>query len=106
MPNADRRGSGKLSNEALADELPALLVERGMTLRQLARKAGISPSHLVRVIRGEKGVSGESADAIASALGLPDGYFPEQRLALVIRSVATDAELRDTLYRRLTRRLG
>jgi hypothetical protein len=48
--------------------------------------------------------SGDLAQRIAKALGLPADYFPEARLARVIEQVSRDGNLRDQLYDRLKRR--
>lgn len=47
-----------------------LLDERGMTMRELAERSGLSESLLSRMARQEKGYSRESLHAIAKALGV------------------------------------
>lgn len=47
-----------------------LRLERGMTLDQLARSAGISASHLSRLERGQAEPSFTVAAALASELGV------------------------------------
>src|SRR4051794_25880423 len=87
---------------ALTDELPQLLAERDMSLRDLAAVADVSPGHLSRVLRRKnyKTVSGELAGRIAVALDLPQDYFPEFRESQLVERIRTDAGLRDRLYRR------
>jgi transcriptional regulator with XRE-family HTH domain len=84
-------------------ELPRLLDERHLSIRALAREAGVTDAHLSRVLRraNYKTPSGDLARRVAVALGLPEDYFPEYREAFVIERVRGDAELRDRLYGRL-----
>ena len=70
-----------------------------MTLRQLARSSGLSAAHLSRVIKGEKAVSGDAAGRIAIALALPADYFPEYRLAEVIKWSRPNHLFGTSLYR-------
>ena len=82
------------------DELPRLLRERGMSLRELARRIEISDSHLSRVVRHAdyKSASPRLIGRIARELRLPVDYFPEYREAFVVERVRRDARLRDGLY--------
>ena len=77
-----------------------------MSQRALAREAGVSASHLSRVLRREdyKTASRELAANVARVLGLPDDYFPEYREAIVIERVRRDANWRERLYRQVRRR--
>jgi transcriptional regulator with XRE-family HTH domain len=45
---------------------------RGLSLRETGRRAGIDPAHLLRVERGDKGLSVESLARLAGVLGLSD----------------------------------
>jgi transcriptional regulator with XRE-family HTH domain len=94
----------RFSEQSLAQELPDLLAERGMSLRGLAERIGVDHSHLSRATRGANGktIGGELARRIALALELPADYFPEYREAAVVERVHEDAAYRDRLYRRLT----
>jgi transcriptional regulator with XRE-family HTH domain len=88
------------SDRSFAEELPELLRQRGWSLRKLAKTAGVSPSHLSRVLRRAdyKTAGGELAGRVAVALGLPQDYFPEFREAAVIARVRADSAWRDDLY--------
>lgn len=44
----------------------------GLSLRETARRAGLDPSHLMRVERGEAGLSVESLERLARVLELHD----------------------------------
>lgn len=84
-------------------EVPRLLRERGWSIRELARRAGVTDAHLSRVLRraNYKTPSGDLARRVASALDLPDDYFPEYREAFVIEQLKKDPRFRDELYRKL-----
>lgn len=74
----------------IATALPDLLRERGMSLRALGRRVGVSDAHLSRAVRGAgaKSVSGDLAGRVAQGLGLPEDYFVEYRrwrLEVVLR---------------------
>lgn len=88
-------------NLPLAECLESLLRERGFSIRELARRAETTPSHLSRIMRGanEKRPSGALARRVAIALDLPDDHFAEARLAAIFESLRADAELRDDVYR-------
>lgn len=87
------------------EELPRLLEERGLSLRRIAQRVDVNPSHLSRVTRraNYKTPSTDLVRRIAVALDLPPDYFPEYREGVVIDHVRRDARLRDDLYERLTR---
>ena len=74
-----------------------------MTLRSLADRVGVSPSHLSRVLRQKdyKAASGPLAGRIARELDLPVDYFPEYREHAVVEAVRHDAAMRDLLFDRL-----
>ena len=84
-------------------EVPKLLREKGWSIRELARRAGVTDAHLSRVLRGVnyKAPSGDLARRVAVALDLPEDYFPEFREAFVFDRIKTDPKLRNQLYARL-----
>ena len=86
------------------EEVPDLLAERGMSLRALARAAGVSHGHLSRVLRREayKTPSTDLTARVAEALDLPREYFPEFREGFVLERIQEDEALRERLYRRLS----
>lgn len=88
---------------AFVIEVPRLLAERGLSLRALARQAGISESYLSRVLRHVeyKTPSAKLVRNVALAFGLPEDYFMEYRLAFVLERVRNDHALMECLYRRL-----
>ena len=95
------------TQRSFIEELPALLNERRLSLRALAREVGVTDAHLSRLLRGvgyRTKPSANLAQRVALALELPPDYFREYREALVIEQVKKDARLREELYDRLTRR--
>jgi transcriptional regulator with XRE-family HTH domain len=88
------------------EEVPRLLQERNLSLRALARKAGVADSHLSRVLRqvDYKSPGPDLARKVALALDLPEDYFPEFREAFVLERVRCDPRLREQLYKRLRNR--
>jgi len=89
----------------MAEELPALLEKRGLSIRAMAREANVDAAHLSRVLRGARGktASPELARRVANALGLADDYFPEWREAFVVERLREDPRLRDQIYDRVRR---
>ena len=86
------------------EELPALLAERGLSLRALAREADVSQPHLSRLLRGVGYRSTPSADLarrVAIALDLPPDYFREYREGIVVVEVRKNVCLREEIYNRL-----
>src|SRR4051794_21902685 len=93
----------KRTSVPLAEELPELLKERGLSLLALSRSAGVSDAHLHRIIRGQKRATGHVARDVALALELAPDYFPETRAEFVCNAVLNDPVLRDRLYDSLAR---
>lgn len=95
-------------NRPLAESLEALLGERRMSLRELARRAETSPSHLSRIMRGVDGkrASGALASRVATALDLPADHFAEARLAAILEGLRADPKLRDEVYELVRVRAG
>jgi transcriptional regulator with XRE-family HTH domain len=93
------------SNSPVADELPRLLAERGLSVRELGRRMGIDHGHISRIVHQQRGkvASGDLAGRIAVELGLPADYFPEYRRAAVVAAIAQDPALLDRLYHEISR---
>jgi transcriptional regulator with XRE-family HTH domain len=91
----------RITNERFSDQVPRLLHERGLSIRALARAAGVTDAHLSRVLRrvNYKTASTDLARRVALALDLPVDYFPEFREGVVIDRVKHDPKLRDRLYK-------
>ncbi len=69
---------------------------RGLRRAELARRLGVSPTFLLRVERGERGISDLSLlERTASALGLD----AEERIELYLAAVTAPPELQSLLLR-------
>lgn len=86
--------------KAFDEALPELLAERGLSLRALARLVGVGDDHLSRALRHARGkrISPQLAGRVAVALGLPEDFFVETRLAIVIERLEDDLKLLDSVY--------
>lgn len=104
MPGSSK--SQPLSQRSFVEELPQIIHDRGLTTRRLALKAGVTPSHLSRVLRQTdyKSPSADLCRRVALALELPEDYWPEYRERKVIDEIRANPKLRDQLYQR--RQLG
>jgi transcriptional regulator with XRE-family HTH domain len=92
------------TESSFSEALPTLLDERGLSLRALARQAGVSHAHLSRLLRGIGYRSRPSADLarrVAVALSLPPDYFKEYREAVVLDEVRRNVALREEIYDRV-----
>ena len=62
--------------------LTATLETQGRSARWLAKRVGVSPAYITRVIQGERTASSEFKGKVAEALGVPESLlFPETRAA-------------------------
>ena len=91
------------ASKLLPDVLPALLEERGLSLRALAAACEVDPGFLSRVIRREGGktASPDLAARIALVLGLAEDYFPETRRVWLFDRLSSDSALIDRVYDQL-----
>lgn len=94
------------TDRPFAQALPELLKEHNLSVNTLAKAIGTNQSHLSRGLRGadNKGLSIEIIQSVREHLGLPVGFFPEEREALVVEQIRRDPELRERLYKRLPSR--
>ena len=60
----------RLWREVLGELLRRLRHERGLTLGEIADRAGLSPQYLSEIERGRKEPSSEMIEAVAGALGV------------------------------------
>jgi transcriptional regulator with XRE-family HTH domain len=74
-----------------------------MTRRDLAAEVKVSPAHLSRTVHGGKNASLDLMRRVALALGKPDDYFTEVRLALVIERLAAEPDLVNRIYAEVCR---
>lgn len=82
-------------------EVTALLEQRGLSLRALALRAGVSAGHLSMVIHGHRGLGNpptdELVERLAAALEVEPDFFADYRRR---RAVEDYPEAIDRLYRR------
>jgi len=65
----------------IADWLRKKIEEAGISQAELSRLSGISPTHITKVLNGERGLSGHSLMAISKALGTsPENIYREAGL--------------------------
>lgn len=86
-----------------ADALPDLLEPEGKprtSRRQLADAAGVDVGYLSRILSGDRPLTVAVCEKVASALGLPDDYFMEVRVARLADALMDDPVRLDRLYRR------
>jgi transcriptional regulator with XRE-family HTH domain len=90
------------TNQPFVTEVPKLVKARDLSLRELARRAGVDDAHLSRVLRqvNYKTPSAELTRRVAVALELPEDYFPEFREWLVIDRIKRSPRIREELYKR------
>jgi transcriptional regulator with XRE-family HTH domain len=87
-----------------AEELAALLEERGLSQRALAAEVRVAQSHISRLLRRadyQTRPSIELMRRVAVALDLPDDYFTEYRESMIIERVLGDDAFREAAYTRL-----
>jgi transcriptional regulator with XRE-family HTH domain len=97
------KGMARRSTTPLADQLPVLLEEHGLSGNQLAKMVGVNQSHISRILReaDKKTVTGPLAARIADVLGLPEDWFPETRQARLFERLRGDQAMSDRLYDQL-----
>jgi transcriptional regulator with XRE-family HTH domain len=84
------------------EALQEILLERGLSLRELSRLLGVDPTYMSRVRRGQKRLSADLPTRVAIALGLPEDYFLETRETLILEAIRKDPGLREEVYRRVS----
>lgn len=94
------------TTEPLDEALPALLAERGLSLRALALELEVDPGHLSKAVRrleGKRATRG-LLERIANVLGVDPAYFSEYRQHLVVEALESNPKRRDELYDELVAR--
>jgi transcriptional regulator with XRE-family HTH domain len=97
------------TSKTVAEELPRLLEQHGVSLRALADAVGVNQSYLSRILGSNdpdaaRGASAKLAAAVAEYFDLPQDYFGEYRQAIVQDAIAADPKLRDRVYDSLKRK--
>lgn len=62
---------------ALADRITALMDQKGVKVKELAKKAGLSRSHTYRLLKGQgkRGPGPETISALAQVLGVSPAHL-------------------------------
>lgn len=92
------------SNDAFPEVFAKLAAERGLSQREIARRANVSQSHLSRLVRRADYRVHPSLTLlrrVALALGIEPEHFREYREQIVLTRVREDAIFRDDLYGRI-----
>jgi len=101
-PVFDGSGPGNDASpaDAFAVAVSALMEERGLSVRSLAKRAGVSPGHLSRVARAADGKRPSPALVlrVSKALELRDDFFLEARRATIHRVVDIDPAFANRVY--------
>ena len=84
------------------EALQAILLERGLSLRELSRRLGVDATYMSRVRRRQKRLPADLPMKVAIALGLPKDYFLETRETLILEAIRQDPALREEVYRRVS----
>jgi transcriptional regulator with XRE-family HTH domain len=101
MPKASR------ATDPFAVEVRWLLDERGMSLRELGRRADVDVGHLSRLLRGadyRRSPSLDVVERVAVAFGLAPEYFVEFRAKWIAAQLDKDPTLLNQTFDRLRRR--
>lgn len=98
-------GSARLprrTDAPFVDAMTEVMRDRKISVRQLARVAGASPSHVSRALRGAQGKQPSLAllERLAVAVEVAPDYFLEIRRSRVITELECDPALVDELYDR------
>lgn len=67
-----QKKSAPMLTESAAPPLRAVRIAHGYGLREVARRAGMTPAHLSRVERGERQLSVDALARLAGVLGLTE----------------------------------
>jgi transcriptional regulator with XRE-family HTH domain len=90
------------SDEPFGPTVERLIVDAGVTYRELAARTKLSAGYLNHLVHGNRPVpSDEVVATLAEALGVEPEYFREYRLRRITKRLEATPELIDRLYRRL-----
>ncbi len=101
------RPRSRVSQRPFVEEVPEILEARGLSIRAVARKAGVDPGYLNRVLRRAdyKTPSAKLCERVALALDLPADYWPEYREQVVLGRIRSNPKLREEIYQRFSTRM-
>jgi transcriptional regulator with XRE-family HTH domain len=91
----------RFSEEPFGPTIEALMIEAGITYRELAARTGLSAGYLNHLVHGNRPVpSTEVVRTLADALGVEAEHFREHRIRVITERLEAMPELVDRLYKR------
>jgi transcriptional regulator with XRE-family HTH domain len=92
----------RFSDEAFGPTVEHLMVDSGVTYRELAARTKLSAGYLNHLVHGNRPVpSDDVVETLADALGVEPEHFREYRLRRITARLEAMPEMIDRLYRRL-----
>jgi transcriptional regulator with XRE-family HTH domain len=92
----------RFSDEPFGPTVEHLMVDSGVTYRELAARTKLSAGYLNHLVHGNRPVpSDDVVETLADALGVEPEHFREYRLRRITARLEAMPELIDRLYRRL-----
>ena len=92
----------RFSDEPFGPTVEYLMVDSGVTYRELAARTKLSAGYLNHLVHGNRPVpSDDVVETLAEALGVEPEHFREYRLRRITARLEAMPELIDRLYRRL-----
>jgi transcriptional regulator with XRE-family HTH domain len=93
----------RFSEDPFGATIEALMVENGVTYRELAARTGLSAGYLNHLVHGNRPVpSNEVVKTLSDALGVDSEHFREYRLRVITERLEAMPDLIDRLYRRFS----
>ena len=92
----------RFSEERFGPTIEQLMVDAGVTYRELAARSGLSAGYLNHLVHGNRPVpSNDVVTTLAEALGVEPEHFREYRLRVITERLEEMPDLIDRLYKRL-----
>jgi transcriptional regulator with XRE-family HTH domain len=92
----------RFSEEGFGVTVERLMVEAGITYRELAARTKLSAGYLNHLVHGNRPVpSNDVVLTLAKALGVEPEHFREYRLRVISDKLESMPKLIDSLYKRL-----
>ena len=92
----------RFSDEPFGPTVEHLMVDSGVTYRELAARTKLSAGYLNHLVHGNRPVpSDDVVETLAEALGVEPEHFREYRLRRITARLEAMPEMIDRLYRRL-----
>ena len=92
----------RFSEEGFGATVERLMVEAGITYRELAARTKLSAGYLNHLVHGNRPVpSNDVVQTLAQALDVEPEHFREYRLRVISEKLESMPKLIDSLYKRL-----